>query len=147
VLGISPFVDLDHLFLRRLGAEGEMRFLRWGGPANGAITEDSYLAGPRYDLLHLKDRLRGTARLMFGGAHLAVPKGDAGGGGYFVYAPGGIVEFKVTRRVSARAEYEYQIWPTFSGIKTTSTSGTGGLSPNGFSFGVSYEILPPRSGY
>jgi hypothetical protein len=39
-----------------------------------------------------------------------------------------------------RGDYEYQFWPTFKGIHTATTDGTGALTPNGLSIGVSYAL-------
>lgn len=47
--GITVFADLDHLFLDKLGVEGEARWLDLDKPKNE--TEDNYLIGPRYRLL------------------------------------------------------------------------------------------------
>jgi hypothetical protein len=139
LLGITPFVDANHVLFQRLGAEAEARFLQWRGPGSG-LTEASYLAGPRIDLLHFKRRLVLSGMLLLGDGHLSIPKG-AGNGSYFAYAPGAVVDFRATRRISARVGYEYQIWPLFKGVPTSTTTGTGGLTPNGFSFGLSYAIL------
>jgi hypothetical protein len=86
-------------------------------------------------------QLRESGKLLAGDARLSLPRGGFGSGNYFAYAPGAIVDYRVSRRLSARVDYEFQVWPSFKGIPTTTTSGTGGLTPNGFSFGVSYAIL------
>jgi hypothetical protein len=41
----------------------------------------------------------------------------------------------------AHQGYEYQLWPGFEGHATSFTSGTGGITPNGLSFGVSYAVI------
>ncbi len=63
---------------------------------------------------------------------LDVPSHAIGAGNYFVYAPGVTMDFRVKKRLTARVDYEYQIWPTFL---------DSGLTPNGFSFGFSYALL------
>jgi hypothetical protein len=68
-----------------------------------------------------------------GVGHIDAPNHGTGTGTYFVYAPGAVFEVKVKKRLMARADYEYQIWPSFLG--------GGGLTPNGFSFGLSYAFL------
>ena len=77
-----------------------------------------------------------SGKVLLGEGHISLPRGAAGAGNYFAYAPGAIFDFWLTRRVIARADYEYQMWPSFKGAGT----GAGGLTPNGFSFGVSYAL-------
>jgi hypothetical protein len=139
LLGITPFADADHLIFRRFGAEGEIRFLHWRGPESG-FTQSNYLAGPRFDMLHLK-RAYVHAKFLVGDANLTLPRGAVGSGNYFAMAPGIAMDLKVTRRISARVDYEYEFWPSFTGVSTSTTSGTGGLTPNGFTIGASYAIL------
>ncbi len=139
VVGIAPFVDANHLIFQRLGGEGEARLMHWHGP--GGLTEASYLVGPRVNLLHFKQKLYLSAKVLVGDANITLPKGDLGNGSYFAYAPGVIVEYRAFRRWSVRADYEYQLWPSFKGVATNTTSGTGGLTPNGFSAGLSYLIF------
>jgi hypothetical protein len=131
LLGIAPFVDADHLFFKRLGAEGEARFLPWRGPGSG-FSQSSYLAGPRFGVWNHRERLFFFAKVLMGLGTLDVPSPAIGGGNYFVYAPGITMDFRVKKRLTARVDYEYQIWPTFL---------DSGLSPNGFSFGFSYALL------
>jgi len=134
LLGITPFADANHLIIPRLGVEGEMRFLPWRGP--GGISQASYLAGPRVGLLRFR-KLRLSGKVLIGAGHISLPRGGFGSGTYFAYAPGVIVEYRLTSRWSARVDYEYQIWPSFTGT----TGGSGGLTPNGFTFGASYAFL------
>jgi hypothetical protein len=131
LLGIAPFVDANHLIFQRLGAEGEARFLPWRGP--GGLTQSHYLAGPRVGILHFRNRFFFTGKFLMGVGHIDAPNHGLGTGTYFVYAPGAVFEFRVKKRLTARADYEYQIWPTFLGGS--------GLTPNGFSFGLSYALL------
>lgn len=141
LLGITPFVDVNNLILHRVGAEGEARFLRWHDPAKG-LTESSYLLGPKVSLVHYKDKLSFSGKFLVGEGHVDIPNPSPGTGNYFVYAPGGIAEYRVTRRLSARIDYEYQFWPSFKGVPIPGvTSGSGGLTPNGFSAGASYRLF------
>ncbi len=141
LIGISPFVQANHMVYQKLYLEGEARFLHWHGPAGG-LTESSYLAGPSFHLLHYKKKMLFSTRLLLGGAQIRIPQDSVGSGNYFALAPGAVLDFRMTKRLSARAEYEFQIWPSFRGIPTATTSGSGGLTPNGFTFGVSYTIFP-----
>jgi len=134
LLGIAPYVDANQLLAYRIGVEGEARFSHWRGP--GILTEDSYLAGPRMALWSHRN-FTVDGKLLLSEARMTLPRGVLGNGTYFAYAPGAEVDYRLSRRIAARADYEYQIWPTFKGRPT----GSGGLSPNGFSFGLSYAIL------
>jgi opacity protein-like surface antigen len=135
LLGVAPFVDANQLLFHRLGAEGEARFLHWRGPGAG-LTESTYLAGPRFALISFKHSIGLSGKFLVGSANIHVPNDAAGNGTHFAYAPGAVAEFKVSRRLTARVDYEYQIWRNFIG--------NGGLTPNGFSFGLSYMILRQR---
>src|SRR5579883_1219595 len=46
VEGITALFDLDHLFLNRLGVEGEARWLHFNNSQK--ISQNHYLLGPRY---------------------------------------------------------------------------------------------------
>jgi hypothetical protein len=130
LVGIAPFVDANHLVFQRLGAEGEARFLPWRGP--GGMTQSNYLAGPRVGVLHFKNKVYFTAKVLMGLGHIDLPAHGAGSGNYFVYAPGAVFDFRLKKRLMARVDYEYQIWPSFS---------DGGLTPGGFSCGLSYALF------
>lgn len=132
LLGIAPFVDADHLIFQRLGVEGEARFLPWRGPGGG-LSQSNYLGGPRVGLLHFKNEVFFTGKFLMGLGHFNAPNHGAGSGNYFVYAPGAVFDFRLQKRLTARVDYEYQVWPSFYG--------GGGLTPSGFSFGISYAIL------
>lgn len=135
VIGIGPYLDTSSLFFGRISAEGEAHFLRWHGPSG--LTQDSYLGGPRVRLWRYHS-LNVTGKILFGAGSQNVPAPNVGTGTYFVYAPGGALNYRFARRLSARVDYEYQSWPGFKGIH--SGSGHGGLTPNGFTVGVAYAV-------
>jgi hypothetical protein len=140
--GIGAVVDLN--LHPKWGAEGEARWLPWNGI--GGETESSYLIGPRYRLVRFgKADLWG--KMMFGGGSVITPNySEVGGtkGSFFVYAPGLTLDYRLTSRLSFRADYEYQIWPSFAGPSTTSGGTTvehnHGLTPNGVSVGVTWRF-------
>src|SRR6266567_4090974 len=132
LLGIAPYAHTNPFLFQRIGAESQARFLRWHGP--GSMTQQSYMAGPRFYLFHYK-KLMMSGKFLLGAARLTLPPTAYGAGTYFAYAPGAAAEYRVARRVAVRVDYEYQIWPTFKGFQTG--SGHGGLTPNGLSLGVS----------
>jgi len=133
LIGLGPYVDTSSFILGRIGAEGEAHFLRWHGPAG--LTEDSYLGGPRVRFFSYRG-MHFTVKFLVGAGHLDIPSPSVGSGHYFAYAPGGAVDYRVARRISARLDYEYQRWPGFKGTH----GGSGGLTPNGFSLGFSYAL-------
>jgi hypothetical protein len=134
LIGVTPFVDANHLLFTRIGAEGEARFLPWRGPGNG-LTESTYLGGPRIDLLHWR-KVTLRAKVLAGDAHFTAPSRGVGTGNYFAWAPGVDADLRVTRKITARVDYEYQMWPKFTG----GLGGSGGLTPSGFSVGASYAV-------
>ena len=145
LVGPAAFFDLN--VSPRWGAEGEARWLHWNG--DGGQIESSYLAGGRYRVARY-DRLGLWVKLLLGGGLITTPGYPGPGslkGSYFAYSPGGTAEFRLTNQMSIRGDYEYQVWPAFAGPPTFNT-GTGaviqhanGLTPNGFSVGVTYRFL------
>jgi hypothetical protein len=142
---VGPTVFFDFNMYSRYSAEGEARWLHWNG-YNGQI-ESNYLIGPRYQIYRYH-RLNFWLKFMFGGGWITTPGYPVAGslkGSYFAYAPGGAVDYRLTNRLSLRADYEYQLWPSFAGPETFSSTGVvehnHGLTPNGFSFGVAYRFL------
>jgi opacity protein-like surface antigen len=139
--GIGGFADYN--LTPRLGAEAEVRFHRFNQLSN--IHEDNYLIGPRYSWRlrnHRRVVLYGKA--LFGVGYFNFPQ-NAAHGNYFDIALGGGVDYRVTRRIYVRGEYEYQIWPGFVGPPDSATppfiNRPHGLTPNGFAVGASYRIF------
>ncbi|HEY3990982.1 MAG TPA: outer membrane beta-barrel protein [Acidobacteriaceae bacterium] len=135
--GIGAFADYN--LTPRLGAEAEVRFHRFNQLAD--IHEDNYLIGPRYSY-------RWRRRYVFYGKGLVgvgsfnFPLNQAHGT-YFAVALGGGLDYRLTRRIYLRGEYEYQLWPGFVGPPDppSSSNRPNGLTPNGFAFGASYRIF------
>ena len=142
LLGVGTYVDTNFFVLGKIGAEGEVRLMLWHGPAT--LIENSYLGGPRVRLVRFRHTDL-TAKFLLGDGTLDVPGHLIGGGSYFAYAPGISIDYRVAQHVSARVEYEHQSWPGYKCFQCTNGGG-GGLTPNGFSFGVSYKIPSVHSG-
>jgi len=132
---------------QKYGIEGEARWLHWHG--NGGQVESNYFVGPRYRLYRLQ-RFTLWGKLLLGGGWITTPNYPAAGslkGSYFAYAPGATFTYRLNRTIAIRADYEYQLWPSFAGPPTYNpTTGmveqhASGLSPNGFSVGVVYRFL------
>lgn len=134
-LGLAAFVDLN---LRSAwGGEGEARWLDWA-QEKGQL-ESNYLVGPRYRVFS-RDRFSGWIKFLVGGGWITTayyPQPGSLKGSYFVYAPGGTLEYRLHPRLSLRADYEFQGWPSFvAGVPGHNH----GLTPNGMSFGMGYRF-------
>jgi opacity protein-like surface antigen len=131
--GMGIFVDLNLFLHGKLGAEGEARWLRFN-QLQGSY-QDNYLAGPRYSRRYGK--FVPYVKFMMGAGEFEFPN-NQGHGGYFAYAPGGGLDYRLTRHLTIRAiDYEYQRWPSAPGGGLP----TNGMTPNGFSFGLGYKIF------
>jgi hypothetical protein len=124
--GIGAYADAR--FSRWVQLEAEGRWLRFNTYLD--INEDTYLIGPRIPI---------------GTFHKFTPYGKVlvglGGGSFlnghsFVAAYGGGFDYRLSRRFSARADFEYQQWLV-----------TPTLWPYGVSVGMSYKILGARGRY
>lgn len=144
LIGPTAFFDFD--VHAKWGVEGEARWLHWHG--GGGEKEANYLGGPRYRFVQYH-RLDAWAKVLLGGGWITTPNYPQAGslkGSYFAYAPGATMDYRLTRRISLRGDYEYQIWPSFAGPPTYNASGqliqhNGGLTPNGLSVGITYKFL------
>ena len=124
-LGVTGYVDADTI--RRFGVEAEGRWLDFHEKNN--VHAETYLAGPRY---HFNmGRFQPYAKGMAGLGKFNFPFNYAHGT-YFVIAPGGGFDYRLSPRWSARADFEYQYWPQFT---------FGPMSSGGLSVGVRYLIL------
>src|SRR6516162_8375961 len=47
--------------------------------------------------------------------HIETPNHGKDSGNYFVYAPGTVFDIRLKKRLTARVDYEYQLWPSFAG--------------------------------
>ena len=144
LIGITALFDLNAA--SRWGGEGEARWLPWHGV--GGQNESNYLIGPRYRA-YQNGRLALWPKIMVGGGWITTPNYPQAGtlkGSYFVIAPAVTAEYRLNVRWSARADYEYQFWPSFAGPPSLNSSGqfvqhNHGLTPNGFSVGLSYRLF------
>jgi opacity protein-like surface antigen len=131
--GIGAFVDAK--FTRWVQVEAEGRWLRFNEFDD--ISEDNYLIGPRIPIHHFKF-MRATpyGKVLVGFGRMNFENNDAWGR-FTDIAYGGGVDFKLTNRISARGDFEYQQWPNWL---------SSALYPYGVSAGVSYRILGGRYG-
>jgi hypothetical protein len=143
---VGPTALFDFNLTSKIGAEGEARWLRWNGASNQ--KESNYLLGPRYRVWR-HSRVSLWVKGVAGGGWITTPNYPRAGslqGSYLAYGLGGTVDYRLSRRLILRADYEYQIWPSFAGPVTYSATGApiyhnSGLSPNGVSVGVNYRFF------
>lgn len=130
--GIGVYADLDRS--PHWGAEAEARWFRLES-TNGQASSN-YLAGARYRFPFKDNKIFPYAKFLVGSGIMTYPS-DIGHGSYFAYVPGAGVDFRISRRVSLRTEYEYQRWPAAPGFPGIPSHG---LSPNGFSMGAAWRL-------
>lgn len=132
--GIGAFVDLR--FSRWVQVEAEGRWSRFNEFEQ--IYQDNYLIGPRVPI-HTFHFMRATpyGKVLVGEAKMNFEQGLLYG--HFTdIAYGGGIDFKLTNRVNARGDFEYQQWPYWF---------SGPLYPYNVSAGVSYRILGGGPGF
>ncbi|MBB6142199.1 opacity protein-like surface antigen [Silvibacterium bohemicum] len=132
LVGPGAFFDLN--VTRKLGVEGEARWLHYKG--TGGETQGDYLGGVKYRVYRFH-KFSLNAKFLLGGVWIHYPF-DIGNGSYFAYAPGAFVDYRLTRHLAVRGDYEYQILPSAPGLYPGESNG---LHPTGFSVGVAYRIL------
>jgi len=132
--GVGAFVDMR--FTRWVQIEGEGRWLRFN--EFEGIDEDNYLIGPRLPIHHFRF-LNATpyAKVLAGMSRMDFEDNN-GSGRYAALAYGGGIDFRLTKRFSARGDFEYQQWlqwPNIPGIPNSP------LFPYGASAGIGYKIF------
>jgi hypothetical protein len=148
VLGVGVVVDYN--LFPKWGAEGEARWLHWN--SNNGTTQQlsNYLLGPRYRFLRYH-HLSVWGKFLMGAGLETYPallgvdniptSTPAGSGSYFAYAPGITGEYQVTHRLAVRGGYEWEFWPSAPGAAFTGGAPSNGLTPSGYSAGVTYRVL------
>lgn len=126
IKGLTFYGDYD--FTQHLSAEAEIHY---SVITPSDISEDSYVAGPRYVVRHKK--VDAYAKALFGVGRFGFQVGSYSNpstGSYFEYALGGGVEYSPTRKINVRLfDFEVQKWPGFP---------TNGLTPFVGTIGVAY---------
>lgn len=127
----------DWTILHGLGIEGEARTLPWNGvkfpPYPTQLRLDSIEGGPRYQFRRYRN-FQPEVKVLFGLGSIDFPTHSAGPIHHNTYGMaevGGGVDYRLTRRISLRGEYDYERWPNFA---------SNGLTPDGFTVGASYRI-------
>ncbi len=126
-IGIYGDYSFSHIF----SLEGEARFLRFNQFQN--VHEDTYAAGPRFT--YTGHRWLPYVKVLAGAGKFQFPPQYQRSGSYFLWVFGGGVDYRLTPRFSARAEYEYQVWRNFNARGYNDQ-----LNPQGVSIGISYRL-------
>ena len=127
ILGITAFGDFD--FRPHFGIEAEYHYISLITPTD--LGEESVLAGPRFVLP--RNRYNLYAKVVAGIGDINIqeeqdnPQGGAGK--YLAYGIGCGIDYKVSRHIVARADYEYQHWTYLTG-----------LTPSGVTLAVAYRF-------
>jgi opacity protein-like surface antigen len=127
-------VFADYHLAAHVGLEAEARFL--GFNSFYGETEDNYLAGPQYLIARIGN-LQPYAQFLVGLGKIQYPF-DIGNGSYLALAPGAGVNYRIGRRWSLRAEYEYQLWP---GSPNIGNEPAHEITPSGFHVGIVYRLV------
>ncbi len=144
----------DYWITGRFGVEGEVRLLDLnsvegsaafinGRLVTGTLTEKTFMGGPIIKAYQYHG-LTAYGKVLVGAAVAHYPPSltfTSASGSYFAYEPGGGVEYRFRPRFKVRGEYDYQLWPSAPGAEIAFPRQSSGLTPNGFSVGVSYEIF------
>ncbi len=127
----------DYLITRHFGVEGEVRLLDLNNVLG--LTEQTYMAGPIINVYQYH-HFTAYGKFLIGVGKANYPF-NIGFGSYLAYEPGGGVEYRLNSRFKLRGEYDYQLWPGAPGIEITAPRPSSGLTPKGYSGGISYRIF------
>jgi hypothetical protein len=125
LFGLGGFIDLN--LHGHLGAEGEMRFLRFNQVDD--VHMDNYNIGVRYR--YRIRRWEPYGKFLVGNGQFTYPF-NYGHGGYLLISPGVGLDIHYHRFVIRAVDYEYQHWFGFQGSS---------LSPDGLSSGIAYRFF------
>jgi opacity protein-like surface antigen len=120
--GVGAYVDVRFTRWVQIEAEGRwQRFNQYQG-----VTENNYLIGPRvpFNVPHFA-RVKPYGKVLVGFGTGSFLDGRA-----TALAYGGGVDYRLTKRFSARADFEYQWWHV-----------TPTLHPYGLSVGIGYKVF------
>jgi len=129
--GVGAFADYHSS--EKIDIEAEARFLRFN--SFYGETEDNYLAGPRY-LVERSRRFQPYAQCLVGIARMHYPF-NIGSMQYLALAPGGGMNYRISRKLTPRGEFEYQLWP---GSPNFANEPAHEITPYGFHVGMAYRI-------
>jgi opacity protein-like surface antigen len=127
ISGYTGYATFD--FSEHFGAEFDFHQLN---DPNSAIYERTYELGARYLRHYDNDRIRPYVRAMYGRGVFNFQFNEANLAYNMIVGAGG-VDVAVHRKITVRAEFEYQDWLSGPGI-------TNGLTPMLINVGVAYHF-------
>ncbi len=128
LLGLGTYADI-HLS-HWIQLEAEARWLRWN--EYYGEHQDNYLIGPRIPIVQLGGRTQVYGKALVGYGRMTFPFGY-GYGSFTDFAFGAAVDHHLNRKLSVKADFEYQYWPVW--LNNSS------LAPYGVSIGVGYRVF------
>jgi Outer membrane protein beta-barrel domain len=128
LLGAGTYADFHLTHWVQL--EAEARWLRWN--EYFGEHQDNYLIGPRIPIKQLGSRTELYGKALVGYGRMTFPFGY-GYGSFTEFAFGAAVDHQLSRKLSVKADFEYQYWPVW--LNNTS------LAPYGASIGVGYRVF------
>jgi hypothetical protein len=127
ISGYTGYATFD--FTEHFGAEFDFHQLN---DPNSAVYERTYELGGRYLRHYHDDRYRPYVRAMYGRGVFNFPLNAANLAYNMIVGAGGM-DIEVHRKITVRAEFEYQDWLSAPGI-------TNGLTPMLINIGVAYHF-------
>jgi opacity protein-like surface antigen len=146
LIGGALWVDFTppHLpeILHGLGIEGEARGVRANRSsptAGGAFQQATAGGGPTYTWRRYRN-FRPYAKFLvnLAGQDFNIGDKEFHHESQIAYAPGGGIDYRITRNLWARADYEYQIWP--DAYNTPHWT----LDPEGITVGLAWDFRSSR---
>jgi hypothetical protein len=128
LVGVGTYADFHFTHWIQIEAEG--RWLRWN--QYYGEHQDNYLIGPRVPIIHFGQGTELFGKALIGYGKMTFPFGY-GYGTFTDLAFGASVDHHLGRKLSVKADFEYQYWPNW--LNNTS------LSPYGASLGVGYRVF------
>lgn len=128
LVGAGTFVDFHFTHWFQVEAEG--RWLRWN--QYYGEHEDNYLIGPRVPIRQFGDRTTLYGKALIGYGKMTFPFGY-GYGTFTDLAFGAAIDHQMSRKLSVKADFEYQYWPVW--LNNSS------LTPYGATVGVGYRVF------
>jgi len=125
--GFGTYVDLH--FTHWVQVEGEARWLRFHEYAGE--HQDHYLIGPKVPAFQF-GHAQVYGKALIGLGRMTFPN-HIGYGSFTALAFGGGIDYKLTRKLSVRGDFEWQDWPNFLPDQT--------LRPWGMTAGVAYRVF------
>jgi len=127
IQGFTAYADFE--FRPHIGVEAEYHYISLVTPTD--LGENSVLVGPRFILPRGRFSLYAKALAGIGDINIQeVQDNPQGGAGtYFAYSIGAGVDYRATKHIVARGDFEYQHWSYLTG-----------LTPTALTLGVAYRF-------